>query len=291
MQMSTLDKSKTSQIKNLLKQSHTGYLPAETVQKLLEEYQCSMNELMLMLLPIASDYAHVPISRFKVGAIALGESGNLYLGANIEFKSAPLGQAIHAEQSVVINAYHHGESKIIKLAVNERPCGHCRQFLYELNTADKVEVLLNRALPTSLPSLLPHAFDTQELGVQPELLTQKDNKLMLINKVTGELADAALLAANKSYAPYSKCFAGVAVHTQDGNTFSGSYMENVAFNPSVGALHAALVMMVMSGYQSERICQCVLVCKRGDIVGHDAITKFLLKALQPGVKVDVFEAK
>ena len=42
------------------------------------------------LLKLATCFSIAPISGFYVGAIAVGKSGKLYLGANMEFKGVPL---------------------------------------------------------------------------------------------------------------------------------------------------------------------------------------------------------
>src|SRR5206468_5952186 len=51
---------------------------------------------------------------------------------------------------------------------------------------------------------------------------------------------AALDAARKAYAPYSKSPSGVAIRSASGRTYRGSYIENVAFNPSLSPLQVAL---------------------------------------------------
>lgn len=50
-----------------------------------------------------------PISEFYVGAIVRGISGRLYLGANMEFTGAQLGQTVHAEQCAISHAWMKGE--------------------------------------------------------------------------------------------------------------------------------------------------------------------------------------
>ena len=44
----------------------------------------------------------------------------------------PTMTQIHAEQCLLVNCLHHGESSIKALAVSAAPCGHCRQFYSEL---------------------------------------------------------------------------------------------------------------------------------------------------------------
>lgn len=64
--------------------------------------------------------------------MGLGVSGRLYVGVNLEFAQLPVNNSVHAEQFLVVNAVHHGERAITKMAVSAAPCGHCRQFYSEL---------------------------------------------------------------------------------------------------------------------------------------------------------------
>ena len=67
---------------------------------------CGLDDdaLAFALLPLAAACSLTPISHFHVGAIARGQSGNLYFGANMEFSGAPLQQTVHAEQCAVTHA-------------------------------------------------------------------------------------------------------------------------------------------------------------------------------------------
>ena len=47
-----------------------------------------------------------------VGAVALGLSGALYAGANLEFLGQSLSLSVHAEQAAVYNAWVHGEAGV-----------------------------------------------------------------------------------------------------------------------------------------------------------------------------------
>lgn len=60
--------------------------------------------LAFALLPLAAACSVAPISKFYVGAVARGVSGNLYFGANMEFRGASMQQTVHAEQSAVTHA-------------------------------------------------------------------------------------------------------------------------------------------------------------------------------------------
>ena len=58
---------------------------------------------------------------------------------------------------------------------------------------------------------------------------------------------AALKAANASYAPYTSSYAGVALKTSDGGIYAGQVGENAAFNPSMSPLEQAVVNLVIGG--------------------------------------------
>jgi cytidine deaminase len=212
---------------------------------------------LLTLLPQAAAFARPPISNFRVGAIARGTSGKLYFGTNLEFAGEALSFTVHAEQSAVVNAWMSGEAGIDVVATSAAPCGYCRQFLNELVTARELLVVMpNGSRPLS--ELLPGSFGPRDLGIDGGLL-QPENHGLAIDE-TDDLAQAALQAANMSYAPYSKSFAGVAVRTKDGRTFSGAYAENAAFNPSLSPLQAALSQLNLGGAGWSDIAEAVLVC-------------------------------
>src|SRR5229473_2737147 len=71
-----------------------GFLPADSVRQILESLSVEIGTLMMQLLPVAQQYAVVPVSHYLVGAVAAGmpEPGSggccLYLGANFEFVNA-----------------------------------------------------------------------------------------------------------------------------------------------------------------------------------------------------------
>lgn len=158
--------------------------------------------LAFALLPLAAACALTPISHFHVGAIARGQSGNLYFGANMEFNGAPLQQTVHAEQSAVIHAWLRGETALASITVNYTPCGHCRQFLNELNSGTALQIRLPGRAAAMLAEYLPDAFGPKDLDIAMRLMDQVDHGHQLT--LSDPLAQAALAAANQSHAPYSK---------------------------------------------------------------------------------------
>lgn len=233
----------------------TGYIPAEEVRRL---GGTEIEQFLLSLIPEAQTFAIPPISNFFVGAVALGTSGSVYLGANFEFVGQALSFTVHAEQAATVNAIAHGETGISMIAVSAAPCGYCRQFLYELTTAAQLQVLMLNASATPLTSLLPGAFGPADLGVTAGLMTPQSHGLTL--STDDPVALAALAAANASYAPYTSSHAGVALKTRDGGIFTGHVAENAAFNPSMSPLEQAVVNLVIGGGKSyQDIADAVLV--------------------------------
>jgi cytidine deaminase len=237
-------------------------------------------ELMLRLVGWAACHAGVPISHFRVGAVARGLSGALYAGANLEFAGLPLSCSVHAEQSATTNAWAHGERGLDTLAVSAAPCGYCRQFLYELVTADRLEILLPERPATPLSALLPGAFGPRDLGVAGGLMQPQSHDLALPPNAAGETFAAALAAANASYAPYGKTYAGVALHTADGALYAGRYAESAAFNPSMSPLQAALAHLTLCGRAYADIVDAALVESSGPVGQRDA-TAGVLAAVSP----------
>ena len=224
-----------------------GAISAADVNAFLASSGMTIEELMLALIPQARAFARPPISKFFVGAVAQGASGGLYFGANYEFAGQALSFTVHGEQAATAHAIAKGENGMLRLAVSAAPCGFCRQFLYELTTSAALQILLPGMPATSLTELLPRAFGPGDLGVTAALMSPQAHGLVLSAEIHDPVAEAALAAANSSYAPYSGGFAGVALQTADGSLFTGSVAENAAFNPGMSPLEAAIVHLVISG--------------------------------------------
>jgi len=207
------------------------------------------------LLAQAAKLARPPISNFHVGAVARGiTTGRYYLGANLEFAGEALSFTVHAEQSAIANAWVNGEEGVDLVATTAAPCGYCRQFLNELAT--DLTILINDEEHT-LAELLPRSFGPRDLGITAALMAPADHGLAVDD--ADELALAALRAANRSYAPYSRSYAGVALRVRGGRVFSGPYAENAAFNPSMSPLEVALSAMSLEGADFAEIEEAVLV--------------------------------
>ncbi len=112
--------------------------------------------------------AHVPYSKFPVGAAIRTEDGRIFAGCNIENASYPEGWC--AETSAIAHMVMAGERKIAEVAVvAERmpritPCGGCRQRLREFGTAETLVHLCDAGglvETVTLGDLLPKAFELE----------------------------------------------------------------------------------------------------------------------------------
>ncbi|MBS0976090.1 cytidine deaminase, partial [Serratia rubidaea] len=143
---------------------------AEQVEAIKQRCGLDDDALAFALLPLAAACSLTPISQFNVGAIARGVSGNLYFGANMEFSGAPMQQTVHAEQCVVTHAWLRGEAALAAVTVNYTPCGHCRQFMNELNSAGDLRIQLPGRPAATLGHYLPDAFGPRDLEIHTLLM-------------------------------------------------------------------------------------------------------------------------
>ncbi len=180
------------------------------VATICAQSKLDLQSFTLALLPLAASYARSPLSGFNVGAIARGVSGHLWLGANMEFGDTTLQQTVHAEQSAIVHAWMQGEDSLLDITVNCTPCGHCRQFMNELNCGPDLIIQLPDRPAAPLSHYLPHAFGPQDLNVTSLLM---DNVNHAMQAEGDELTMLALKAANRSYAPYTAAWSGLALET------------------------------------------------------------------------------
>lgn len=118
----------------------------------------------------ARDFAYVPYSNFKVGAVLLSKDGQLFHGCNIE--NAAYSVTNCAERTALFKAYSEGVTHFEKLVVVAdtdgpvSPCGACRQVISELCDADTEIILTNLKgdiQKTTPAGLLPGAFSPKDL--------------------------------------------------------------------------------------------------------------------------------
>lgn len=86
--------------------------------------------------------AYAPYSALRVGAVAVGESGQVYSGANVENAAYP--STLCAEAVAIGHAVSSGERSLRTVAVispdleSISPCGQCRQRMVEFGVREVV---------------------------------------------------------------------------------------------------------------------------------------------------------
>lgn len=289
---------------NALKLERKLFISSNQRQQMESECGMDTQELLTSLVEVAQQFSLSEVSQFKVGAAGLGSSGNIYLGANIEFPFQPINNTVHAEQFLVTNAFQHGEPRLLSIALSAAPCGHCRQFLNELVEGSRIRVNIPGVEcvdpPLTLHELLPHSFGPGDLdcdarlldGVRQHVLTPLDvGPNGGVSSEEREAVAAAVDAAERSYSPYTKSASGVALRLKDGTMVCGSYLETAAFNPSLPPIQAALIGMVVQGRQPKEIDSAVLVEIEHSAVQQAGQTKALLRQLAPHTKLAVHLCK
>ena len=258
--------------------SFMGIIPAAQAHKLATQMAISIEALMDALVPIARCYAYVPISNYHVGSVVRGTSGNLYFGGNLEFPGLGLNMTVHGEQAAVVNARLNGESGLDALAVNGTPCGHCRQFLSEINNP-QLAIIYPNGQSKPLSQVLPNAFTPQALGNKQGLFDPIMPKPQLTLDSDDVLSNTALQMALQSYAPYSNNWAGIAVQLSNGLIVAGPYLESVAFNPSLSPLQTVLVGLRLRQQPWQEIQDAVLVEQRASLSSQKQMSRALLATL------------
>ncbi|WP_062296733.1 cytidine deaminase [Demequina maris] len=114
----------------------------------------------------ASERAYVPYSKYRVGAAALTDTGEVVTGANVE--NASYGLTLCAECALVSKLHTDAlGTRLVAFACVDaagaplQPCGRCRQLLYEFGGP---ALLIDGPEGTlTLDDLLPWAFGPQHL--------------------------------------------------------------------------------------------------------------------------------
>ena len=117
----------------------------------------------------AQTRAYAPYSNFRVGAALESESGDVYVGCNVE--NASYGLTICAERAAVCAAVSAGAQRFRRAVVVSdadppaAPCGACRQVLAEFGRDFRIEAVGPRGTATwTMAELLPAAFSREQLS-------------------------------------------------------------------------------------------------------------------------------
>jgi cytidine deaminase len=239
------------------------HLSSKERERIQEERGLSTDELLRHLVEAVKPFAIVPVSDFRVGSAGLNADGEIFLGVNLEFVGASFAQTVHAEQFLVSLSRTHSTSPLIKMGVSAPPCGHCRQFVVEFDPEGDVDLLIGDEPSVKMKHLLPRAFTPADLHVVEPFYSGT-----LCVKETDDLVEAARRAAESSYVPYSRTRSGIALRTARGCVFAGAAIENVAYNPGLPPLQAALVSAYAAGCAFGDVREVVLCQERGGQIDY-----------------------
>jgi cytidine deaminase len=250
----------------------------------------SAADLALLALPVAASMARPPISGYRVGAIAIeAETGDLVLGANLEFRGTDLATTVHAEGFVALRARRRGRT-LATLAIREaHPCAHCRQTLAESSGADGLTLIDPLGHTLGLWELYPWPFRPSALGVDGDTPARDTwPGLAFVDPPSaGDAGEALLGAGSRAHAPYSGAPSAVALRLRDGRWVTAGCVESVAFNPSISALQAALVEVAAARVEPEEIVEGWLAKTDGGPVDPEPGFRALLRAVAPSASAQV----
>lgn len=213
-----------------------GKVSSEDFRRFSSENPAEEGPALLAFSRTAKEFALPTTSGYRVGAAAIGESGTIYLGANLEFPGAPPQFCVHAEQTAIAAAFAAGERKIQAMGVSEIPCGYCLQFLTEIRGFESIGFFTpNRSF--KLGEALPKNFGLDNNS--GNLLGRCEESLEEIEESGADLEEIVERAARASFAPYFNSVAGCAMKFKTGKVVGGCAIENAAMNPGLSPLRVA----------------------------------------------------
>jgi cytidine deaminase len=117
-----------------------------------------------------AELAYSPYSKARVGCALLSDSGQIYLGCNVE--NASYGLTMCAERVAIGRAVAEegpgmrwSRAAVVAIGLEFPPCGACRQVLAEFSMAESRVIFLSQGQPISMgmTELLPAGFTPASL--------------------------------------------------------------------------------------------------------------------------------
>lgn len=231
-----------------------GVFPKELVEKMKENHVCENEEQTIIdaltpLMYMASSYAFCQCSQFPVGGCCYcKESGNAYIGFNMEASKQWIQYTVHGEQCTLNNAFIHGEKQVDLIVISFTPCGFCRQFLNQLKNREELIIHIITLKKTfRLPELLPFDFRPSDL---PVIEFPDPNKFTITKEgddCDEEMIQKVVECAKQSRLDNLLCYLAVGLITKDKKLVVGNYIENCAHNPSFHPMNGAISQLALRG--------------------------------------------
>ena len=266
-----------------------GVLPADRAEAISSANGVTIDELMLLSLPVAQTFARPPISGFFVGAVGReAETGHLLFGGNLEFPGGHIGNTVHGEGFVFARAFSRGTA-IETLALGEaHPCAHCRQFLSEFAAPASLTLIDPLGHRLRMADLYPWPFDPAYLGERGIVAgeVRHSNLELGPNELAPEAAAKLADHGRRSHVPYGKGPAAIVLTLRDGARVGGAAIESVAFNPTMSPLQAAMIDLFAHGYAASDIAAAAIAVQPGSPVDYARHARDLLGVVAPGISLE-----
>ena len=207
----------------------------------------------MKLMEHAKTFSVPQVSGRQIGVVAIGESGRVYLGTNIEIKGSAPSDVVHGEVFAVTLAKAYGEKGLKHMILSAPGCGSCRQVMREGGSED-TQVYFKafdgkQAYQLSLGQMLPHPFSyataTMNMYTPPNLELMKGyRRYAQPNTLThraSDLAEASYL--NKA----GKRWAGLAITLKPPYNTHGILGGNVTTisgpNPTISPMQEVMIKL------------------------------------------------
>ncbi|MGB0951814.1 MAG: cytidine deaminase [Planctomycetota bacterium] len=277
-------------------------VPSNRAAAWLDMMGVEIASLLVQLLPVAAEFARTSSQQSAHGAVALGNPpssdqgpGNIYLGADLEISGQATPVNVHSEQAAILHAWMHGESSIRTLAVQDSPCGVCRQFLHESSTRSQpMRILVQSTQEEKRGAHTSHSLDdflpaaAPKKGAPAAGWMEASSTRIDLGDVAGDsLVQHALTAASASSAPQSGGYGGLALLRSDGKVFSGRRIEHVNLPNGLSPLASALASLNMQlpPMESFDIRRAAMVeCPSSS--SQRELVRFGLAVVAPGVSLE-----
>jgi len=203
------------------------------------------------LLIKAQAFASPAVSGRRVGAIAIGESGKAYLGANIEIKGCAPGDTIHAETFAIALARTHGETGLRAMVQTLQPCGSCRQILAETGSPTLSVHILNPDTAENTHERIDNLFPRSYSYATAALNLFKHPPLALYHESPDAppLIESALHGARQCYLPNPgrKTWSGIAAQLKNGKVYTGGAITISGPNPTITPIQDLFIQLIAHG--------------------------------------------
>jgi cytidine deaminase len=202
-------------------------------------------------------------------------------------KAVDLGLEVGPVAAAFVRSLAARERAPARIEVERRLDGWDRQVAYEWAPETTLVTPDAEGAPERF---LPSPFGPRDLGISGSPFGDACFATLRAEQPEADpLGQAAFDAARRSWSPVTKSPSGIALRVGS-RIITGAFLESVAFNPSVTALGAALVVLGATGERPGGIEAAVLVEAAHAAAGYGDWTERALHQLAPSASFRVSKA-